>query len=393
MQQESSTVASDILQTTAATTVVAENNTADVAKSSFTTDTSSSQRQYFTKNPFLSATSTEDLDSSEAYFYSSLLSQSSNYSPSDTSFDDAMADNFATERRLCQASFVLEYQQLYNRYTLCLARLQESMKEVDCFRQENDALRVANADLAQRLSQLSQATIQNCLLSDFNRLKIGNDPPPNIIPNPKSLIDRARIHRQNPPTERVSLPKSISVRSSGYLKIKPQGRNINTKAGDQTQSKCSIPPRVNSPYDPGSVSQFLISSSRTVGLIYFYVVANNGGLIAYNVLQQRVYVPGPGGKREEAAAEFEVYNQGMIKTELCNKWQETGMCPYGENCQFAHGIKELRPVIRHPRYKTEVCRMVLAGDMCPYGHRCHFRHTLTDEEKLIATKYSHANAT
>ncbi|KAI5684324.1 hypothetical protein M9H77_05552 [Catharanthus roseus] len=360
MQQESSTVASDILQTTAATTVVAENNTADVAKSSFTTDTSSSQRQYFTKNPFLSATSTEDLDSSEAYFYSSLLSQSSNYSPSDTSFDDAMADNFATERRLCQASFVLEYQQLYNRYTLCLARLQESMKEVDCFRQENDALRVANADLAQRLSQLSQATIQNCLLSDFNRLKIGNDPPPNIIPNPKSLIDRARIHRQNPPTERVSLPKSISVRSSGYLKIKPQGRNINTKAGDQTQSKCSIPPRVNSPCDPGS---------------------------------QRVYVPGPGGKREEAAAEFEVYNQGMIKTELCNKWQETGMCPYGENCQFAHGIKELRPVIRHPRYKTEVCRMVLAGDMCPYGHRCHFRHTLTDEEKLIATKYSHANAT
>lgn len=109
------------------------------------------------------------------------------------------------------------------------------------------------------------------------------------------------------------------------------------------------------------------------------------------MLQQRVYVPG--GKREEVAAEFEVYNQGMVKTELCNKWQENGTCPYGENCQFAHGIKELRPVLRHPRYKTEVCRMVLAGDICPYGHRCHFRHTLTDQEKLIALQYSQASET
>lgn len=97
--------------------------------------------------------------------------------------------------------------------------------------------------------------------------------------------------------------------------------------------------------------------------------------------QQRVYVPG--GKREEEALEFDVYNQGMFKTELCNKWQETGKCPYGDNCQFAHGITELRPVIRHPRYKTEVCRMVLAGDTCPYGHRCHFRHSLTEQERLL----------
>lgn len=109
---------------------------------------------------------------------------------------------------------------------------------------------------------------------------------------------------------------------------------------------------------------------------------------SFNWLQQRVYVPASGtpvgSKKEEEAVELDVYNQGMFKTELCNKWQETGACPYGENCQFAHGIKELRPVIRHPRYKTEVCRMVLAGDICPYGHRCHFRHSLTEEERLMA---------
>ncbi|KAI3854386.1 hypothetical protein MKX03_005506 [Papaver bracteatum] len=71
----------------------------------------------------------------------------------------------------------------------------------------------------------------------------------------------------------------------------------------------------------------------------------------------------------------------MLKTELCNKWYQTGVCQYGKHCRFAHGIHELRPVIRHPRYKTKVCRMVLSGGTCRYGHRCHFRHALTDQEK------------
>lgn len=98
--------------------------------------------------------------------------------------------------------------------------------------------------------------------------------------------------------------------------------------------------------------------------------------------QERVHLGG--AKKEEEA--FEVCSQGMFKTELCNKWQETGTCPYGDNCQFAHGIAELRPVIRHPRYKTEVCRMVLAGDSCPYGHRCHFRHSLSEQEAVLAQR-------
>ncbi|XP_058763458.1 zinc finger CCCH domain-containing protein 14-like [Vicia villosa] len=63
------------------------------------------------------------------------------------------------------------------------------------------------------------------------------------------------------------------------------------------------------------------------------------------------------------------------KTELCNKWQKTGTCHYGNNCQYAHGNGKLRPVIRQP------CRMVLAGIVCPFGDRCHFRHELTEEEK------------
>ncbi|TYI18391.1 hypothetical protein ES332_A07G086500v1 [Gossypium tomentosum] len=96
----------------------------------------------------------------------------------------------------------------------------------------------------------------------------------------------------------------------------------------------------------------------------------------------RVHVA-PVTRREEKGIEMEVYNQGMVKTELCNKWQQTGTCPYADHCQFAHGITELRPVIRHPRYKTQVCRMILAGEACPYGHRCHFRHSLTEQEELL----------
>lgn len=100
------------------------------------------------------------------------------------------------------------------------------------------------------------------------------------------------------------------------------------------------------------------------------------------MIQQKVCTNGPNREDQEEPVELEVYKQGMFKTELCNKWQQTGACPYGDQCQFAHGIAELRPVIRHPRYKTEVCRMVLAGIVCPYGHRCHFRHALTEQEVM-----------
>ena len=111
--------------------------------------------------------------------------------------------------------------------------------------------------------------------------------------------------------------------------------------------------------------------------------------------QQRAYagLGADGGKKgeeqktkQDAAGELDVYNQGMFKTELCNKWEETGACPYWDQCQFAHGVSELRPVIRHPRYKTEVCRMVLNGEVCPYGHRCHFRHSLTAAERLLRSR-------
>ncbi|CAL5326030.1 unnamed protein product [Camellia sinensis] len=324
-----------------------------------THNNSTESSPHLSRNPHLSPSENQSDSIDFTSFYPSMFppnSKSLSISPSDCSFDDDTTSSFTTENRLHQARFILEYQQLYNRYTMCLAHLQESLKEVDALREENDNLRVANTDLVNRLSLLSQATIQNCLLSsshpplsfvnDFNCLSVGgggtvrdnrvSEEISNI--SPTSVIEHNRIERRS--TERVVLPKSISVRSRGYLKMTQRGGGSN---GGPSRSN-----QVKSPILNGS---------------------------------QRVYVPG--GKREEEALEFEVYNQGMFKTELCNKWQETGKCPYGDNCQFAHGITELRPVIRHPRYKTEVCRMLLSGDSCPYGHRCHFRHSLTQQERLL----------
>ena len=66
------------------------------------------------------------------------------------------------------------------------------------------------------------------------------------------------------------------------------------------------------------------------------------------------------------------------KTELCRPYEENGECRYGEKCQFAHGLHELRNVSRHPKYKTDFCRTFHTTGYCPYGARCHFIHSEAD---------------
>ncbi|XP_050222945.1 zinc finger CCCH domain-containing protein 15 isoform X2 [Mercurialis annua] len=254
---------------------------------------------------------------------------------------------------------VMQYQDLINRNALCLTRLREAAKEVESLRLENASLRSINSELNNHLKYLIQAaSVQEQFLPrdyscntmpfetmsnfyNFCNIGGGNDVgegeeeicEEEDDESPTSVIEVKNADTMS--SERISLPKSISVRSNGYLKSSQASGSKMTR--------------------PKPLSQLEEA--------------------------QKVYVRG--GKKEEEPVELEVYNQGMFKTELCNKWQETGACPYSDNCQFAHGIEELRPVIRHPRYKTEVCRMVLSGDVCPYGHRCHFRHVLTEQERLM----------
>lgn len=77
-------------------------------------------------------------------------------------------------------------------------------------------------------------------------------------------------------------------------------------------------------------------------------------------------------------------NTSRYKTELCRPFEEFGVCKYGDKCQFAHGIGELRSLARHPKYKTELCRTYHTAGFCPYGPRCHFVHN--QEEALMNAK-------
>lgn len=259
-----------------------------------------------------------------------------------------------------------EHEELQSLHAHCVAKLQRAFKESETLRQENTNLRVANHDLnllieAALQSQYSKAMFPDAsdqympmssLSERFGGLSIGEKKRESGAldegfsnESPTSVIENNRSECQNVEAGRVTLPKSISVRSNAFLKM-------------SQAAACAS----------GSNSGFGRGTAR---------------IRAQNPVRgpQKVYVRG--GSRKDGPIELEVYNQGMFKTELCNKWQESGTCPYGDHCQFAHGVAELRPVIRHPRYKTEVCRMVLAGDPCPYGHRCHFRHALTEQEKLM----------
>lgn len=100
----------------------------------------------------------------------------------------------------------------------------------------------------------------------------------------------------------------------------------------------------------------------------------------------------------------------VYKTELCEKFQENGDCPYGLKCQFAHGEKELRQrgnvsvrsaeelspeqkaqddvneeLVESTKkssdlrsYKTELCRSFNRTGYCRYGLKCQFAHGIQE---------------
>lgn len=86
-----------------------------------------------------------------------------------------------------------------------------------------------------------------------------------------------------------------------------------------------------------------------------------------------------------AAVAATTVNTSRYKTELCRPYEEFGVCKYGDKCQFAHGMNELRSLARHPKYKTELCRTYHTVGFCPYGPRCHFVH---NQEEVAIQKAS-----
>ncbi|KAI3950698.1 hypothetical protein MKX01_030278 [Papaver californicum] len=328
--------------------------------------------------------------------------------PSSSSYEEN--NQITTENQLRLTGLFFLYEQLVDRYELCCGYLEDSSKKADILSQENAALRLVNKDLKNRLNLLTEVSVNHqknqrsayvssgfptlSIINDFLSLGLednggstGGGGGPNtknnnrVVPSreapvtsPTSVFgDNNKGFDEKPvqvQPERVSLPKSISIRSSAYLKMNQPNHPAGTNTAAPSSNKTTNRLRVSStPFVPGTSPLVQLST----------LPATDEGK-KVGVDDQK--------KKEEDLLELDVYNQGMSKTELCNKWQETGVCPYGDHCQFAHGIRELRPVIRHPRYKTEVCRMVLNGGFCPYGHRCHFRHALSDQEKRTGITHS-----
>lgn len=73
-------------------------------------------------------------------------------------------------------------------------------------------------------------------------------------------------------------------------------------------------------------------------------------------LERTQSAPAPAVAAPAAAVAATTVNTSRYKTELCRPFEEFGVCKYGDKCQFAHGINELRSLARHPKYKTELCR-------------------------------------
>jgi len=65
-----------------------------------------------------------------------------------------------------------------------------------------------------------------------------------------------------------------------------------------------------------------------------------------------------------------------FKTSLCRHYQAFGSCSYGNQCGFAHGTNELRPMSN--LYKTRLCNTWLSGQECKFGSKCMFAHGAVD---------------
>src|SRR5690554_4488073 len=71
--------------------------------------------------------------------------------------------------------------------------------------------------------------------------------------------------------------------------------------------------------------------------------------------------------RKRPAVQYRWTKIALRTNELCS-------IRYGDNCQFAHSVKELNQVHRHPRYKTQLCKSFQSQGFCKYNDRCTFIH-------------------
>lgn len=94
--------------------------------------------------------------------------------------------------------------------------------------------------------------------------------------------------------------------------------------------------------------------------------------------------------RKDAKDKVDIYeekkNDPKYKTELCKSYNDTGFCPYGNKCRFAHGKQELFQKENIPtNYRKKKCISFHCNFYCVYGNRCLFKHH--DDLKDINRSY------
>jgi len=67
------------------------------------------------------------------------------------------------------------------------------------------------------------------------------------------------------------------------------------------------------------------------------------------------------------------------KSEICKNFEIQGFCPYGDKCDYAHGIHELRMVNHIQSNKLIKCRYFFLNGFCLYGKRCQFSHKILND--------------
>ena len=76
-------------------------------------------------------------------------------------------------------------------------------------------------------------------------------------------------------------------------------------------------------------------------------------------------------------------NPDRFKTQMCKAYKR-GSCLFAEQCQFAHGISDLRAPKVHQKYKTVKCKNYASGN-CSHGNDCWFLHENDAMEKTLKT--------
>ncbi|VDP99974.1 unnamed protein product [Trichobilharzia regenti] len=124
--------------------------------------------------------------------------------------------------------------------------------------------------------------------------------------------------------------------------------------------------------------------STTAHKLYFY--HNENSLYNYPSSSSRLHDEGEGNLEVlQDGNNTGSPNNRFFKTRICALYSRNPRdCIFGDKCQFAHGLTDLRYVLPERNYKREICKSYHYFGECIYGKRCSLIHNESLEKlKLI----------